>query len=155
MNFPSRNRIIAGLSDALLVMEARSKGGALVTAGIAFDYDRSVYALPGRLTDISSQGTNSLIASQKAQLLLGAEQLMRDMNWDHEERKYRVHQIRIELFSVEEQEIIRLLSDHSSMGLDQISDQLGRPVPALSGLILQLELRGAIRQMPGNRYAIN
>jgi DNA processing protein len=153
-NFPSRNRIIAGLSDALVVVEAQEKGGALITADIAFGYDRSVYALPGRWGDPSSAGTNALICDQKAQLLMYGKQIIEDMKWSDEGQRHTLKQLDMEFLNPEERVLLELFSSKKEMEFDEIAEELSRKSEEITSLILQLELKGAIRSLGGNRYAI-
>ena len=153
-NFPKRNRIIAGLSDATLVVEARKKGGALITADIANSYSRDVFAVPGRVGDINSEGCNNLIRRNQAALVQSAEDICYLMGWDAESQKNDTKQV--ELFvdlSKDEEELIGILSSKEKVTIDLIAMQAKLAIPKIMHLLLQLELKGLVRALPGNQYA--
>ncbi|HCQ30366.1 MAG TPA: DNA-protecting protein DprA [Flavobacteriales bacterium] len=155
-NFPKRNRIIAGLSDCTIVIESGAKGGSLITADLAFGYNREVFALPGRVTDKFSAGCNKLIKTQKAHLLSSPEDIFYIMQWEKNgKKKAHQQQLFVEL-SKEEQQLIDFLRTRpdNSADIDTISIQTGVPVHLLASLLLNLEFNGLIKSLPGKRYMV-
>jgi len=153
-NFPKRNRIIAGLSDATLVVEARKKGGALITADIANSYSRDVFAVPGRVGDENSEGCNNLIRRNQAALIQSTDDICYLMGWDAEPEKNDTKQV--ELFidlNKEEEELIGILSSKEKLTIDLIAMQAKLTIPKIMQLLLQLELKGLVRALPGNQYS--
>ncbi|MDL2227464.1 DNA-processing protein DprA [Odoribacter sp. OttesenSCG-928-L07] len=151
-NFPQRNRIIAGLSDAVLIVEAAEKGGALITAYIAQSYNRDIFAIPGRINDKYSIGCNNLIKRQQAYIILSGKDIIENMNWDD---KIRNNVLQQELFyelNEVQQRIIEFIRDESGSDIDKISENLNIPVGRLSCELLDLELKGALRCLPGKVY---
>jgi len=152
-NFLSRNRIVAGLSEAVIVAESGIKGGAMATARIAADYSRDVYALPGRISDQFSAGCNSLIERNIAGIITDAETLVDHMGW-----KMRTSDgIQSELFkelTPLQQRVIDLLSKKGEMRLIELQMQLNEPAGRLSGTLVDLEFYGLIASIPGGRYCI-
>lgn len=154
-NFPRRNRIIAGLSDAVVVVEAAGKGGALITADIANSYNRDVFALPGRVTDPQSQGCNNLIKQNRAALIQSAEDIRYLMGWDEEENKKRAiqKQLFVEL-NGDEKQLFDFLTTNGSTPIDDIVYALEWPQSRVAAVLLQLEFKGVIHALPGKRYEI-
>lgn len=154
--FPRRNRIIAGLADAVVVVESRKKGGSLITAEIANSYDREVFAVPGKVNDVSSEGCNCLIQSNKAALIQSANDIVRALNWDVQEKKSK--KIQRELFtqfSEDEKALLHLLKEKRTMHIDDISIAAKLPMSKTATLLLNMEFLGVIRALPGKMYAIN
>lgn len=152
-NFLKRNRIIAGLADATIVVESASKGGSLTTAEIANGYNREVFAFPGRTTDQYSAGCNNLIKRNKAALITSAKDLEYFMQWDSKPKQ----PIQTEIFenlSIEEQKIIDLLKTVEQMDIDNISYQTEISISKVMALLFNLEFNGLIKSMPGNLYAV-
>ena len=155
VNFLKRNRIIAGLSQATVVVESAAKGGSLVTADIAMSYDREVFAVPGRPGDPVSEGCNNLIKSQKAQLITSAEDIITMLNWDLEGAKAKP--VQPELFvslDQDEQEIFSYLERAGKRELDQISAACRLPVFKTTSTLLNLEMKGVIRTLPGKKFEV-
>lgn len=150
--FPMRNRIIAGLSEATIVVESNIKGGSMITASLAFDYNREVYAFPGRISDPNSKGTNHLIATQRAQLYTGIEQLAEDLRW-HGSKKRATAQIMSSL-TIEEQAILQTLDKYEDMSIDELLSLSGMSESEFAGVLLQLEMKSLIRTRPGKRIAL-
>lgn len=153
-NFVRRNRIVAGLADATIVIESAEKGGSLITADIAFSYGRDVYTFPGRVTDSQSKGCNALIRQNKAGLITCAEDLILAMRWDVEEKKKELP-IQTQLFFPEGPDADRLLfllGERKEAHINELSIALDMPVHQLSSLLFELELEGKIRTMPGSLY---
>ena len=153
-NFPKRNRIIAGLADATIVVEARKKGGALITAGIANSYSRDVFAVPGRVGDENSEGCNELIRRNLAALVQSSENICYLMGWDKESLQNKTQQVSLFIdLNKDEQEILGILSSKEKLTLDLIGFQAKLSIPKIMQILLQLELKGLVRSLPGNQYA--
>lgn len=158
-NFPERNRIVAGLCDAVVVVESALKGGALITAELATGYNRDVFAFPGRVSDSFSRGCNALIELNKAMLVTGAADIARAMNWDlsvHQERKGQPA-IQPELFATleeEEKKVADMLKQSGSLPIDELAVRVKLPVSRVSAMLLKLEFLGMIKSLPGKVYCI-
>jgi len=153
-NFPKRNRIIAGIADATIVIEARKKGGALITAGIANSYSRDVFALPGRVGDENSEGCNNLIRRNQAALIQSADDVCYLMAWDEESEKNATQQVALFLdLTKEEEELLGILASKEKLTIDLIAMQAKLTIPKIMQVLLQLELKGLVRALPGNQYA--
>ena len=154
-NFPKRNRIIAGICDAVVVIEAALTGGALITANIADSYHRDVFALPGRTTDPYSMGCNKLIKSHKAHLIESAEDLGFVMNWKPVEGKCLPEKSGPQpVLTGEEFRLAAVLRESGGSGADEIAERTGFPVSKVGSLLLTLELKGVVETLPGRRFAI-
>lgn len=156
-NFPKRNRIVAGMCDAIVVVESKEKGGALITAEIANSYNRDVFAFPGRTDDEFSGGCNKLIKQNKATLIENAADILYAMNWaKNENKKSAGRQITLPInLSQEENEIINLLKDIPAIHIDELCSKLQLTPGKASGLLLQLEFGNLVKSLPGKLYAIN
>ncbi|GAB5563432.1 MAG: DNA-processing protein DprA [Winogradskyella sp.] len=157
-NFLKRNRIIAGLSEATIVIESAEKGGSLVTADIANSYNREVFAVPGRITDSQSIGCNNLIKYQKAHLLSNPLDVPYLLNWQLEDESSNVKpaiqkQLFVEL-DLEEKTIYDYLKDNDKELLDTIAFDCKIPSYKLAGILLNMELKGVIRPLPGKLFEI-
>jgi len=154
-NFPRRNRIIAGLCDAIVVVEAGKKGGALITADIANSYNRDVFAIPGRVTDACSEGTNSLIRTNRAALIQNASDLEYMMGWKENRGGHHITQRKIFLeMTPMEEAVVALLQQNGPMGVDDIADKAKIPVSKMSASLLNLEFEGVIKCCPGKVYSL-
>ncbi|WP_163718283.1 DNA-processing protein DprA [Mangrovibacterium lignilyticum] len=154
-NFLRRNRIIAGLTDATIVVESAEKGGALVTADIAGSYNRDVFAVPGRNSDIYSKGCNTLIKQNKACLIQNLDDLEYFMGWQNQAKSSQ--KIQKQLFvslSGEEQKVMDALSE-SPVYIDQLCQELHMPMGKVSALLLGLEFNGLVASLPGKMYRLN
>lgn len=151
-NFIKRNRIIAGLSDATLVVESGIKGGALITADIANSYNRDVFAVPGRPDDQWSAGCNSLIRSNKASLTECSDDVEYFLNWKPEKTKPPVQRSLFSDLDDTEKLIYELLMKQGELNIDSICRTLEIPVYKLSSLLLQMEFKGLLKCYPGNVY---
>lgn len=152
-NFLKRNRIIAGISEATIVIESAEKGGSLVTADIANSYNRDVFAVPGRTTDTQSVGCNNLIKQQKAHLLSTPLDVPYLLNWQLEEDKKHVvqKQLFVELDD-NEKLIYNYLKANDKQMLDVIAINCNLPIYKLAGILLNMELKGVIRPLPGKIF---
>lgn len=154
-NFLKRNRIIAGISEATIVIESAEKGGSLVTADIANSYNRDVFAVPGRTTDIQSVGCNNLIKQQRAHLLSTPLDVPYLLNWQLEDEvKPAVQkQLFVELDD-NEKVIFNYLKNNEKQMLDVIALQCDMPTYKLAGILLNMELKGVIRPLPGKLFEV-
>lgn len=151
--FPARNRIIAALSDATVVVEASVKGGALITANIANGYHRDVLTFPGRVGDTYSAGCNRIIASNKAQLIENSDDLFASLSW---ERKYASVGIQTQLpldLPPDELAILSILHRaDNALTMEELQEKSNFTLPKISTLLLGMELKNLVRALPGNRY---
>ncbi|APY11050.1 DNA protecting protein DprA [Seonamhaeicola sp. S2-3] len=152
-NFLKRNRIIAGLSEATIVIESAEKGGSLVTADIANSYNRDVFAVPGRVTDTQSIGCNNLIKQQKALLLSNPLDVPYILNWQLEDKpKPTVQkQLFVELDATEKL-IYNYLKENNKQQLDIIALNCSLPIFKVSSTLLNMELKGVVRPLPGKMF---
>lgn len=153
-NFVRRNRIVAGLSDATIVVESAEQGGSLITADLAFSYGRDVFAFPGRVGDERSRGCLRLIRENKAGLITCADDLISAMRWDVS-MKNEALPVQAQLLFPEDGEdnrILSLLGERTEMHLNELSIALDLPVQQLSPLLFELEMAGRIKSMPGGVY---
>ena len=153
--FVARNRIIAGLSPATLVVESAVRGGALLTASMAMDYDRDVYAVPGRLTDRYSEGCNRLIATGRAATFHSIEEFIESLGWTTPTSS----RVESSLFTTQKQDfpddpILNLLREQETMHFNDLVVRLGLSAAELSGRLFDLELDGFIESIPGGRYGL-
>ncbi|GAF03585.1 DNA-processing protein DprA [Saccharicrinis fermentans] len=152
-NFVKRNRIVAGLTDATLVVESAIKGGALITAYLAQSYNRDVLALPGRVDDEFSKGCNKLIKSQVAAMVENAEDLLYALNWEPENGYKAAEQLSLfEEPTGEAGLIYKLIKREKEVSVNFLSVSSGIPVSRVSSLLLKLEFDGLLKSLPGNRY---
>lgn len=155
-NFPSRNRIVAGMCDATIVIESAERGGALITAEIANAYNRDVFAYPGRVQDVFSQGCHQLVRDNKAMLVTSAHDIAKAMNWDlEEEEKKKKIKKQLNLFlelTEEERKLVEILKAEGAVPIDSLSILSSLPVSKVSSLLLHLEFAGVLRSMPGKVY---
>jgi DNA processing protein len=151
-NFLKRNRIIAGISDATLVVESGIKGGALITADMANSYNRDVLAIPGRPEDQWSAGCNNLIKTNKAALVESAEDIEYFLDWKPEKSKPPVQKTLFSEMDETEQKIFELIKKEGEITIDHICRTLNFPINKLSSQLLQMEFKGLIKCYPGNVY---
>ena len=155
-NFPKRNRIIAGLCDGIIVVEAAESGGALITANIANNYNRDVFAIPGRIKDTYSQGCNKLIKIHKAHLLESATDLQYIMNWDPaKNNKKGLQQSLFVTLTEEEKKMTDYLKQYSEPGIDQIVAGTGFNLSKATSILLSLEFKEVVKPLPGKTYRLN
>jgi DNA processing protein len=152
-NFVKRNRIVAGLSEATIIIESAEKGGSLITANVANDYNRDVFAVPGRVTDKYSMGCNHLIKSQRANVLTNAADLIYMLNWELEEKKHKPVQKQLFVqLEGDEQTVYDYLQKNGKELMDIIALHCDLPIYRLSSLLLTMELKGLIRPLPGKLF---
>lgn len=153
--FPARNRIIAGMTDATLVVEAAEKGGALITANIADSYDRTVFAVPGDVGHAFSAGTNKLIASQRALIYTGVEDIMYHLNWELGDTSSKVELTPPTDLTDDEMGVFKLLSEsENSIEIDLISMKTQIPINKIASILLSLEFKNLVKSLPGKKYGI-
>ncbi len=150
-NFPRRNRIIAGMADAVVVIESALKGGSLITADIANSYSRDVFAYPGRVMDLYSQGCNYLIRTNRAHLMESVLNLRYVMRWDSETKAEKQTAMFRE-FSDEERLIMDCFGTSTTVSLDDIIVKTELPTTKIAALLLNLEFDGVLMALPGKRY---
>jgi DNA processing protein len=153
-NFIKRNRVIAGLSDATLIIQSGIKGGALITADIASSYNRDVLAVPGRPEDQYSAGCNSLIKNNKAALIENSDDIDYFLNWTPEKARPPVQKTLFSELNEMEKSVYELLSGEGELTIDSICRSLDLPVFKLSSMLLQMEFKGLIKCYPGNLYRL-
>jgi DNA processing protein len=157
-NFPQRNRIVAGMADATVVVEAGLKGGALITAEIANSYNRDVFAFPGRLGDEYSEGCNFLIRNNKAALLTCVADLAYSLGWEkNTETKGAPEQLLLPIdLSAQERAVYEIIQHNQSpLAIDDLSIKANMPMSQLAMTLLDMELQGFIRSLPGKMYKVN
>lgn len=157
LNFVKRNRIVAGMSDATILVESAAKGGGLITSRIAMDYDRSVFAFPGAIGTPYSEGCNQLIRDNGASLITSAEDFVNAMGWqtDIKLQKAQTEGIERSIFlelSDEEQKIARILEEFGDFQLNQLSVKTNIPIGQLTALLFQMEMKGIVRPLAGGTY---
>lgn len=156
-NFVRRNRIVAGMSDACILIESAAHGGGIITAGIAFDYGREVFALPGRVGDHFSEGCNNAIRENKAMLLTSVEDFVKAMGWEDDALRIEAQKKGIErqLFpdlSPEQQRIVDVLTKSNDLQLNQLSVKTGIPIGDITSILFQMEMMGVVKPMAGGNY---
>ncbi len=155
-NFPARNRIVAGMSDATIVIETGIKGGSMITAELANGYNKDVFAFPGRVTDSKSGGCHYLIKNNKAVLLTDAKELAEIMNWQQKEKHpvKKQKELFIEL-NADEKIMISILKEKESAHIDEINLKSGLSSSAVAAAILSLELQNVVVSLPGKLYRLD
>ena len=155
-NFPRRNRIVAGMADATIVIESKVGGGSLITADIANSYARDVFAFPGRIGDVTSEGCNNIIKQNKAALIQSAKDVVYIMGWEQTKRKNAPvqKQLFIEL-KPEEEILVNVLKEKEASNVDDICLRAKMPMSKVSSLLLTLEFSGIVRSLPGKMYRLN
>ncbi|WP_298395717.1 DNA-processing protein DprA [Flavobacterium sp.] len=152
-NFVKRNRIVAGMSEATIVIESAEKGGSLITANLANDYNRDVFAVPGRISDKFSQGCNNLIKTQRAHLLTSAADILYILNWELKPKEEKA--VQKQLFVTlenDEQKLYDYLLKNGKQLLDVIALECDLPVFRVSSILVTMELKGVVRPLPGKLF---
>jgi DNA processing protein len=154
-NFPTRNRVVAGMCDATIVIETDIKGGSMITAELAQGYNRDVFAFPGRVTDTKSRGTNLLIRQNKAGLISNGEELLEAMNWlPQPEKKPKIQRSLFIELNPQERVIADLLTLNEQLHIDELNLKSGMNASLAAGALLSLELQGVVVRMPGKIYKL-
>jgi len=153
-NFLKRNRIIAGLSEATIVIESAEKGGSLVTADIAISYNREVFAVPGRISDSQSVGCNNLIKHQRAHVLSKTADIPYILNWDIANKKMPIQKKLFVELDADEKVIYNFLKTNGKELLDMIALKCEMPTFRIASLLLNMELKGVIRPLPGKQFEV-
>lgn len=155
-HFPLRNRIVAGITDATVVVETLIEGGSMITAKMADAYNRDVFAVPGRTSDMKSSGTNFLIQNNKAMLLTEAADIVRLMGWEENAKGKTQKQkaLFIEL-TEEEKKVLAILEEKGTTGIDEINLRSGLSSSTVAAALLNLELNHLIAALPGKRYRLH
>ena len=154
-NFPKRNRITAGICDALIVIETGVKGGSLISASIAHSYNKEVFAVPGRINDPKNEGCNQLIKENKAIILTSPEDIAKELGWDDAIKKINTPQLSLN-FELNENEkcIINLFDNQTPLHIDSILNKLKMSPGQVHHCLLNLEMRNLIKALPGKQYCI-
>ena len=153
-NFPQRNRVIAALSDAVIIVEAAIKGGALITAEIAYSYNKEVFAVPGNLQSKYSEGCNNLIRTMKAGIYMGPKEIEEALSWNKAGAPALAKPAPIDLenFEPDEKLILQSLIENKELEIDQLSWLTHIPLSLLASKLLHLEFQGLIKTLPGKKY---
>jgi DNA processing protein len=154
-NFPKRNRIVAGMVDAVIVVEAGISGGALITAEIANTYNRDVFAVPGKLDDEYSAGCNRLIKTNKAALIESAKDIAYLLNWNNEPKKILQQQRLFVELNKEEEVLVQVIKEKGNIAIDDLSFLSSFPMSKVAGILLNLEFNGVVKSLPGKVYQLN
>ncbi len=154
-NFPKRNRIVAGMSDATIVIESKKRGGSLITANLANDYNRDVFAYPGSVHMETSQGCNYLIAGQKAHLIQSSEEFLKFMSWEQSKNLPKTVQksLFIQLSNLQKS-IVDCIQENNTIQIDLLSIQLEMPISKLNQELFHLEMKSIVRSLPGKVYMV-
>lgn len=150
--FPRRNRIIAGLADALLVVESDLKGGGMITARIASSYNRDVFAIPGQVHNRSSSGPHFLIKTNIAGLVEEASDIIYNMRWDEMEPKPAIQKQMFADLTEDQKMIIAMIEKRGEVLLDELIGETALPPSKISSALLDLEFKGIVKMQPGGRY---
>jgi len=154
-NFPRRNRIVAGISDAIVVIETSTKGGSLITAELGNGYNKDVFAIPGRTNDIKSEGCNYLIKNNKAALITNADDLLENMGWKEQKKSSpkKQRELFIEL-TADEKTIVDILQQTESIQIDELYFKSGLSSSATASALLTLEMQNIVTALPGKIYKL-
>lgn len=153
-NFPTRNRIVAGICDATIVIETGVKGGSMITANLAYSYNRDVFAVPGKTTDSKSEGCNYLIQSNKAVLIRNGEDIIEQMGWEEKKKKRPVQQQLFVELSNDEKLIVQLLQKQQQLSIDEINLQCNINSSAIAAALLMMEMKGILKSLPGKIFKL-
>jgi len=153
-NFPKRNRIVAGISDLTIVIESNGRGGSLITANLANNYNRDVFALPGRISDEHSEGCNNLIKTNRAALIQSAKDIEYIMSWDTQSSKPPSQTKLFVELNKEEQQIATLLKEVEKMTIDAISLNSKLSMSKTAASLLEMEFKGVVKSLPGKLYKL-
>jgi DNA processing protein len=150
--FVTRNRIIAGVSEGTLVVESKASGGSMSTAEYTLGYNRTLLALPGRATDVTSAGTNRLIVNRQASAVCSGEDIVREMYWDASDPQVGVLPFDEPNLTAEQQRIYNLIPESDPVSVDTLCERCSMGKGELSIILVDLELEGVVRRLPGDCY---
>lgn len=153
-NFPMRNRIVAGMSDATIVIESKKSGGSLITAQLANDYNRDVFAYPGNVGQQYSEGCNRLIQKDQAHLVLSGEDFLNQMNWLEQKASGQAQRSIFIDLSEKEKLICEQLENKSGEHVDVISHKCGLPISEINVELFHMEMKGLVKPLPGKKYML-
>ena len=151
-NFPKRNRIVAGAADATIVIESKHRGGSLITAYLASEYDRDVFAFPGSVLTKSSQGCNDLIKNNQAFLIQSPDDFLKIMDWDSSPKKKNVQRNAFPELSIIQQKLTSIIADRPKIHVDILSAEVNLPITTINKELFELEMSGLIQGLPGKTY---
>lgn len=154
-NFPRRNRIVAGMADCTIVIETQAKGGSMITAELAYNYNRDVFAVPGKITDTKSSGCLKLIQQNKAAIFTDVNSLIETMGWETKAPKPKKQRELFVALTQDEQAIVNILTAKETVGIDDIYLQSGLSSSSVAAAMLGLELQGLILCLPGKMYKLS
>ncbi len=154
-NFPMRNRIIAAMSDVVVVIESKRKGGSIISAEFANDFNRDVFALPGPVNDERSEGCNKLIKQNKAHLIESASDIAYVMRWEELDAKKVVQQQLFIELEEDESRMMTIIRDAREITIDVLTYKMAMTPSSVSSLLLNLEFKGLVRSLPGKKYTLN
>jgi len=154
-NFPMRNRIIAGISDAIIVVESKKKGGSIISAEFGNEFNRDVFAVPGNVTEERSEGCNKLIKQNKAHLMESAADIAYIMRWEQIDAQKVIQQQLFVDLDENETKMINMIRDNKEITIDTITYKIGMTPSEVSGTLLNLEFKGLVRSLPGKKYILN
>jgi DNA processing protein len=155
--FPARNRIIAGMSDAVIVVEAAAKGGALITAEYANNYHKEVFAVPGNIGNATSEGCNLLIKNNKAQIFTSANDVVEALNWDIDSSNFtktKSPELDLSTFTNDEAQVISIIREKKEIQIDELAWISQLHMNKLASLLLNLEFQGIVKSMAGKKYGL-
>lgn len=153
-NFPRRNRIVAGMCDAIIVIESSKKGGSIITAELANSYNKDVFALPGKVTDLKSEGCNFLIRNNKAELITSAEDLLNFMNWKPQKLVTKKQRALFVELTANEKTIVNILNAEDGVPIDEIYLKSGLNSSAVAQALLMMEMNNLVLCKPGKIYQL-
>lgn len=155
-NFPRRNRLVAALSDVVVVVESKRRGGSMITANLANDFNKEVFAMPGRISDLNFEGCNALIRQNKAHIFQSVQDMAFLMRWsDLMDKDEGLGHVSYENLSVTEKKIINYLRMNSPEIMDNIAFHCSVDVAALSSTLLNMEFKGLVKALPGSKYMLS
>ncbi|PZP38401.1 MAG: DNA-protecting protein DprA [Pseudopedobacter saltans] len=155
-NFPKRNRIVAGMTDVTIVIETGKKGGSVITANLANDYNRDVFAVPGRTMDAHSEGCNWLIAQKRAELYFSPEEFVDFMDWGEKTKTKKASQRSLfQDFDENESILVKILEEKEGISIDELVEMSKMSQGRIASVLLNLELKGIVESLPGKRYMLS
>lgn len=153
-NFPRRNRLIAGMAHATVVIESGEKGGSMNTANLAHQYGRELFVVPGRYSDYKSQGCHQLLVEQKAQLLAKPEHLIDALGWEKFSKPKTVQKKLFTELTQQQQSLVQLMQTKTKVHLDVIALETKQKIATVAAALMDLEMKGVVRALPGKYYEL-